>query len=83
MSHDCVLLSPRSNFWNWESLSIGIFEWVRSATIPGGKQRSAVKVKVVTPLSQEGIDKAKIKVAEVIRALDYGMYKGPTVIKLN
>lgn len=80
--HDSILLAPRGDNWCWDSFTIGIFEWVKSTQAANGKQRSPVKVRVTCGFDQAGINKAKAKAQEVIRALDYGMYNGPDYIRL-
>jgi hypothetical protein len=82
VSHDCVLLAPSGDSWDWDTFTIGVFEWVPSKQVIGGKQRGPVIVRVVSRFNQTGIEKAKVKVEEIIRALDYGVYSGPTRINL-
>ncbi len=82
MSHSFVLLPPRNESWDWDTFTVGIFEWVPSQKPGVDVQRGPVKLKVTAKFSQGGVQAARAKVYELIKLLDKGMYSGPRVVDL-
>jgi hypothetical protein len=66
-------------FCQWDTFSVGIFEWVPKSSGRGSK-RGKVKVRVKGSTSDP--DSVAAKAREIVAALDAGAYIGPKTVNV-
>lgn len=71
--------APVDGLADFETFSVGIFEWIPVVAMDGRKKKGKVKVRVIG--STKAPDAVYEKANEIVRLMNDGRYCGPKMVK--